>query len=119
MTEGYRVGQEVEVTYRARVAEVGTRGVDGVVDLLRLESDVSAVGWVDPHIIGVEVIRGSLPIEPGVYRKQGPVPKNFEDAHHTDSWEFYYLNCDGFWSDLGWGEPTPGDALVALHPLPF
>jgi hypothetical protein len=110
MTE-YRVGQEVEVTYRARVAEVDAgigRPRSGV--RVRLEPVASVVtGWVDPEAkaLTIKVLREPLPDEPGMYRML-MARGNQENmgTHHIDGYEFYYLNSDGNWCDVGWGQPA-------------
>lgn len=110
MTE-YRVGQEVEVTYRARVAEVDAgigRPRAGV--RVRLEPVASVVtGWVDPEAkaLTIKVMQEPLPSEPGMYAKTVLTPA--DDAWNVDGFEFYYLNSHGNWCDMGWGQPSPDD----------
>jgi hypothetical protein len=111
MTE-YRVGQEVEVTYRARVAEVDAgigRPRSGV--RLRLEALAPAVtGWVEPEAFGgfsIKVITPPLPTQQGMYARV--VGRESDDEYDTDGFEFYYLNAQGNWCDVGWGQPSSTD----------
>jgi hypothetical protein len=64
----------------------------------------------------------ALPTEPGVYS----LPAT-NQAHlgnwHTDGIELHYLNADGNWSDVGWGnvrenEKRPFTRLVPERPQP-
>lgn len=52
----------------------------------------------------------ALPTEPGLYRTPDR-SQDHMDEWHTDGWEFHYLNNAGNWSDIGWGAPSPGQAL--------
>lgn len=121
----FRVGQEVQVSYRARVAEVIARSAvaDGG-PALRLEPvdgthHSPPGGWVDPTQVIVEVTADALPDKPGIYWA------NDEDQHamdrwHTDGKQFHYLNTSGQWCDVGWGQPNPGMVLNGpLVELPF
>lgn len=118
-SQTFRVGQEVEVTYRARVAEVDAgigRPRAGV--RLRLEALAPAVtGWVEPSSFGgfsIKVVsEAPLPTEPGMYAKavvREPRPAESEDDFwETDGLEFFYLNEHGNWCDVGWGSPAKDD----------
>lgn len=111
----YRVGQEVEVSYRARVAEVVPGGAaDGSgAPLLRLEAvqsgDYSTPpgGWLSPARVNVKVVQEALPATPGLYAKA--VTSDPEDEWDPDGFEFYYLNNRGNWCDVGWGAPSLND----------
>lgn len=125
----YRVGQEVEVTYRARVAEVDPgigRPRAGV--RLRLEPLAPAVtGWVEPESFGgfsIKVVQEPLPTEPGMYAKV--VRRDEKNEWDTDGFEFFYLNRHGKWCDVGWGQPPSSDGPLLLRwagfgeqPTPF
>lgn len=118
----FQVGQEVRVSYTARVAEVGGTHPHREGRIIRLETDAIPTGWVDPEQEGlsIEVTGVPLPDQPGLYARYvgrgGP-----NDLWTTDGQEFYYLNDHGNWCDLGWGGPSPdiGIQLVRWAPLPF
>lgn len=56
-----------------------------------------------------------LPTEAGAY--SAPTGAQSElGAWHTDSVEIHYLNADGNWCDMGWGQPTSGIVLTRLVP---
>lgn len=113
----YRVGQEVEVSYRARVEEVGTGHLDGFV---RLGTAAGTTGWVRPsrEEFTVTVVREPLPEKPGLYRMKADDPKQ---AHmglwHSDGYEFHYLNTQNNWVDIGYGTPSMNDGLKLEGPL--
>jgi hypothetical protein len=120
----YAVGQEVEVSYRARVAEVVAGRDEGVPPLLRLEAlqshDYSSPpgGWLSPAKVSVKVIAEALPTTPGMYYMQSDDPRQEHmGAHHTDGHEFHYLNHQGNWVDVGWGQPHHTDAPKLKGPL--
>lgn len=125
MSEGpYRVGQEVEVTYGARVAEVYAGG-DGV-PVLRLEpldhSHASPPGgWVNPQIVNVKVVQETLPTAPGMYwAADGPASQAHMGNDHTDGKRFFYRNASSQWVDVGFGAPHPHDCpLIPLTEGPF
>lgn len=110
MSAEYRVGQEVEVTYRARVAEVVTGNPLPGSTLLRLEAVESGNyatppgGWVSPVAVNVTVVKEVLPTQQGMYALV--VGRKQDDEYDTDGFEFYYLNAQGNWCDVGWGQPT-------------
>lgn len=120
----YRVGQEVEISYRARVAEVIPGRTDGMPPLLRLEAlgsgDYSSPpgGWLSPTKVDVKVVREAMPSEPGLYRLKSSDPTQAHMGEwHTDGYEFHYLNTEGNWSDIGWGFPSGSDAEKLEGPL--
>lgn len=118
----FRVGQEVRVTYTARVAEVGGPHAHREGRIIRLETSAIPTGWVDPTQEGldIDVINEPLPTEPGMYST--PVEAMQSDVfgpHHTDGQEFYYLNTDGEWVDIGFGIASSGLRLTRMVELPF
>jgi hypothetical protein len=123
----FRVGQEVEVTVRARVAQVfpGPAGGSEAMVRLEVEEPNPPLGWVDPNRVTVAVIRQPLPTEPGLYAIQKVQDASVLVSHdalwETDGYEFYYLNQHGRWCDIGWGDPGTdvGALLVRWMPLPF
>lgn len=115
----YRRGQEVEVSYRARVVETIAGSPDGTAPALRLEPiDRShhspPGGWVDPSIVNVKVLRQPLPTAPGIYWKVADDQKHMGD-YHTDGREYHYLNSVGLWVDIGWGGPHESEDGSKYH----
>jgi hypothetical protein len=45
-----------------------------------------------------------LPNVTGLYRTPDD-SQNDLGEHHTDHWQFHYLNSAGQWADIGWGAP--------------
>lgn len=127
----YRVGQEVEVTVRARVAQVfpGPAGGSEAMVRLEVEEPNPPLGWIDPNRVTVTVVRDSLPTEPGLYayatqesdEEKVRLSKDAGAYYGQDGWKFFYLNEAGNWADIGWGDPSPSEAalLVRWMPLPF
>lgn len=115
----YRVGQEVRVTYTARVAEVGEVHSHREGRVIRLESAAIPTGWIDPDQEGldVEVIGNPLPTEPGMYWSQvkDGDSQGYMGNAHTDGKRFYYRNASLEWVDVGFGAPHPDDC--PLNPL--
>lgn len=60
----------------------------------------------------------TLPTEPGMYRAF--ILNTVESGlWHTDNSAFHYLNTNGKWVDIGWGNATPSDMpLTRLEPVP-
>lgn len=113
----FRVGQTVRVTYTARVAEVGGTNPHGASRIIRLETDAIPTGWVDPSQEGLDisVIHTPMPTEPGVYwTLNNKMSKKEYGEYHTDGIEFHYLNTDGLWSDIGWGQPGSTQVLTRV-----
>ena len=109
----FRVGQEVEVTSRARVAEVSTGSAGHAPPILRLEPldgsyNSPPGGWVDPQAVTVSVTREPLPSKPGIYWCND-TDQSSMTQWHTDGRQFHYLNTEGNWVDVGWGQPTVND----------
>lgn len=130
MAEGegrFRVGQEIEVTFRARVDTIGSISTGGMDPHLLVSASLfgnngdEGKTWIDPdEAQTLRVVRQVLPTKSGMYTKHtGGIP--FDDEFHTDGKEFYYLNSLGKWCDVGWGMPVDGDAdlLELLSPPPF
>lgn len=116
----FRVGQEVQVTYRARVAEVGSEHPDREGRIIRLETNAIPTGWVDPRQEGltVAIVTEPLPTIPGMYYE--PISEQEHmGKYHTDGKEFHYLNSDGNWCDVGWGTPSGDERLYPLVETPF
>lgn len=118
----YRVGQEVEVTYRARVVEVGTGSDAGDThsQCIRLENERGKTGWIVPshEAITVTVVSEPLPTEPGIYRMADPTAaRDYVGPYHTGGYRFHYLNSDGNWADIGWGSPGRSDGMNLEGPL--
>lgn len=118
----FQVGQEVRVSYTARVAEVGSTHPHREGRLVRLETSAIPTGWVDPEQEGlsIEVTSVPLPTQPGLYATFNPA-KDDQGQWTFDGYQFYYLNSHASWCDVGWGQPDPTDAalLVRWMPLPF
>lgn len=117
----FRVGQEVIVSYHARVAEVGSQHPYREGRIIRLETNAIPTGWIDPSQEGlsVTVISNPLPTVPGMYCTQEGVPQSHMGDRHTDGKEFFYLNGDGNWCDVGWGVPSGDDRMHPLVETPF
>lgn len=121
----YRAGQRVRVTYEARVAEVSAGdSATNTPILLRLETEVGTTGWVNPdkEFLSVTILSQPLPTEPGLYGFQGDASWNDQSGgYHTDGWQFYYLNTQKNWVDIGWGAPyvEQAEALVLFQRPPF
>lgn len=131
----FRVGQEVEVSYRARVVEVHTGSAGEGQPILRLEAldshDYASPpgGWVAPDKVTVVVVKEPFPTEPGLYAVQFEETAEEHERHSrdtgryygSDGWEFFYLNTEGNWVDIGFGDPSESQAalLVPWRPLPF
>lgn len=115
----FRVGQEVEVTYRARVDSVHT-GETGGKTLRLVRPDGSAPppwGWIATQFVTIEVRGSGLPTQSGLYRRPLPAEEQTEDDYHSDGWEFHYLNSSGNWVDIGWGQPRKSEAEELEGPL--
>jgi hypothetical protein len=117
----YRVGQTVEVSYAARVAEV-VSGIAGRGTLLRLEAlgsqDYSSPpgGWLAPEKVNVRIVAEPLPTDPGMYLcSVGLAAQDGMGNYHADGCEFYYLTSEQRWVDIGWGQPD--DSMVLKGPL--
>lgn len=122
MSEGpFRVGQEVEVTFRARVAEVGTGRFDQGRSIIRLEGEEVPAGWLSPEDVkSIRIVSSPMPTAPGLYRVIAADAKQANMGEfHTDGYEFHYLNTQGQWSDIGWGFPSSSDAARLEGPSLF
>lgn len=58
---------------------------------------------------------------PGLYRlnvttKRFPTNQDHMGYYHTDDYEFHYLNSNGNWVDIGWGDPFTWD-VDKLEPM--
>ena len=118
----YRVGQEVLVSYYARVAEVGAGHPQREGRVIRLETTAIPTGWIDPASEGltVTIVSSPLPTEPGMYWQMDASGKQGEMGdHHTDGKEFHYLNGQGVWVDVGFGFPTNDEPIYPLVQTPF
>jgi hypothetical protein len=118
----FRVGQEVCVSYYARVAEVGAEHPHREGRVIRLETNAIPTGWIDPSQEGltVTVVSQPLPTVPGMYyeHEEGEGQRHMGE-YHTDGKRFYYLNARGNWCDVGWGAPSGDEQLHPLVETPF
>ena len=121
----FRVGQEVTVTIKGQIKKVVGGNTTQI--LVEGKGDEPHLSWISPYRphVNVQVTGEPLPTEPGMYRtdKQEPaegVGIPVRVPYHTDGWEFFYLNTDGDWVDVGWGSPSPSDGrLVPMVTPPF
>jgi len=116
----FRVGQEVQVTYRARVVEVGSVHPPREGRVIRLETNAIPTGWVDPAQDGltIAIVSQPLPTMPGMYYEFVGGQDHMHERH-TDGKEFFYLNAEGNWCDVGWGSPSGDETLYPLVETPF
>jgi len=116
----FRVGQEVLVSYRARVVEVGSVHPPREGRVIRLETNAIPTGWVDPAQEGltIAIVSNPLPTIPGMYYEFVGGQDHMHERH-TDGKEFFYLNSEGNWCDVGWGSPSGDETLYPLVETPF
>ena len=118
----FRVGQEVCVTYYARVAEVGAEHTHRAGRVIRLETSAIPTGWIDPSQEGltVTIVSEPLPVEPGMYwQADASGRQSTMGEYHTDGKEFHYLNGQGKWVDVGWGDPSGDEPIYPYAGTPF
>ena len=118
----YRVGQELQITFVARVAEVGALHDQQEGRIVRLETNANPTGWINPddEALTIEVLTPPLPIDPGMYWQADAVGRQGTlGEQHTDGKEFHYLNGQGVWVDLGFGTPDADEPIYPLVENPF
>jgi hypothetical protein len=102
------------------VAEVGSEHTGRAGRIIRLETNAIPTGWVDPTQEGLDitVIHNPMPTEPGVYwTPNHQMSKKEYGEHHTDGMELHYLNSDGLWCDIGFGQPNTSQVLTKVDSL--